>query len=281
MTETPICSVEGCGKPCKKAVYKSRTGGKDTVSYGKVCTAHYKSELVKKKKEGDAKPSPDAPAPSGDDALINDIIGGKPIISPPDKPKGQKGKEGETEKPPTAQAALPAFPPSLWMMLGNMLNKALKTHAYDLDEASAKYLSDSLTLMLQEQNVKMSPTYAFIIAIGMWLGLGTAQFMLEKSVGKDAKDETPKKGWDVPQWLNRRREAPKKIEEYVDQTPLSPQVEMVPAEQGRLANLQRPVPLTDPQKIVPINLEEMERLSYREMKKVEEQLKKKNADKSQ
>jgi len=283
VTDAPKCSVEGCDKTCKKAVYK-RKDGRDTVSYGKTCTAHYAQAKKKEKTEpvGD-KSNPNSAHPDGDDALINSIIGGQPIVSPPDKPKGQKGKEGEDpSKQPAQQAALPAFPPSLWMMLGNMLNKALKTHAYDLDEASAKYLSDSLTLMLQEQNVKMSPTYAFIIAIGMWLGLGTVQFMLEKSKGPDAKDETPKKGWDVPAWLNRRREAPKKIKDYVEATPESPQQEMVevPAEQARLLNLQRPVPLTDPQKIVPIDLEAMEELSRKEMLKVEMELKKKERDKN-
>jgi hypothetical protein len=212
---------------------------------------------------------------SSDDSLIDDIIGGKPIVSPPDKPKGGT-KPGE-DTPTGPQAPLPAFPPSLWMMLGAMLNKVLKTKAYELDKECAQYLSDSMTLMLQEQNVKMSPTYAFIIAIGMWLGLGTVQMMIEKS-GDPKTDKTPKVG-DVKQWFQRNK-VDVKTADFVAETPISPQVETVEvpiAEERR--NLQQPIPIPAEamQKVKPIDLKAMEALSRKEMKKVEMELKKKES----
>ena len=259
-----MCSVEGCQKKAKKD--------------GTKCSAHYMSAQRAAKKAKTEPASSEKPA-SSDDALINDIIGGKPIVSPPDKPKeAAKDKDGK-DKPKEGQAALPAFPPSLWMMLGSLLNKALKTKAYELDDASAKYLSDSLTLMLQEQNVKMSPTYAFVIAIGMWLGLGTVQMMLEK--GNDPKnDKTPEQGilGGAKQWFQRNKVTPV-IADFVAAEQPSPQQETVmvamPAEEERLRNLQQPIPVSEPTKVKRIDLKAMEELSRKEMAKVTEELRKK------
>ncbi len=206
-----VCSVAGCGK-------KVRAKGK--------CIGHYTNELRESKRQAEGAPA--KPVPSGDDDLISSIVGGQPIKSPPDVRKDNETTaqtQGE-KKPPGL------FPPSLWLMVGSLLNKVFKTKAYALDKESAEYLSETFAACMAEQNVKVSPTYAFIAALAMWLGMGTVQLLIERASLK--QDKTPEKGGEGV-WSNlfSMRRAPtdkKEIECFAEESRMSQVIREVPEE---------------------------------------------------
>jgi hypothetical protein len=123
------------------------------------------------------------PAKQSDDDIINNILGGQPVQTPPDIPKDPAtGKDalGKDGKPLPGPGMAMSIPPAFFKLIGHALAKATKVDEFELDNDCATYLADCLKAALAAKGVVADPMMMFIVAMAMWIGGGVITFIMRK-----------------------------------------------------------------------------------------------------
>jgi hypothetical protein len=162
----------------------------------------WKCYRKQKKEDGAQQKPPEGPSEAPEskkppkDDILDKLIGGEVIRTPPDPskpPKGGPAKPGAAPPGPGPAAAM-TIPPSLFKMIGHGLAKMTDTEEFELDTEGATYLADMLREALKSRGTVIDPMKAFIIAMVMWLGMGFAAFAFRKvSERKKKKKDGPQR----------------------------------------------------------------------------------------